>query len=632
MPNKSRWFACPGTSRGPAALKAPPSAMNPAHLCLAGGLLYPARRPDPGRRLLAIFCCLLGVLLQPALASTRPNFVVILVDDGGFMDFGGYGGEAKTPNIDQLADEGVRFSNYHTSPLCAPSRAMLLTGLDNHRTGIGTIPEALAPEQAGSPVYASRLLPGVETIADRLRAAGYQTFMTGKWHLGSGPGDLPVDHGFDRSFILDASGADNWEQKSYIPFYHEAPWFEDGSPANLPTDFYSSRFLVDRMIHYLESRKPDRPFFSYLAFQAVHIPVQAPKTYTDRYAGVYSAGWEILRERRFARAKQLGLVQQDAVLPPAHPMMRPWGSLSPEEQTHYERSMMVNAGMLESMDHHLGRLIDWLREQGELAQTVFVITSDNGPEYNDPATDPSFRWWMRLNGYHTDLERMGERGSMGAIGPEWASAAAIPGSLFKMYASEGGTRVPMIIRGPGISASARFNTALNFVTDLAPTIAHLAGIDDTGDMDGRSLVPLLTGRQVQVYGREDAVGMEVSGNSALFKYPYKLTRNTLPHGDDKWRLHNLALDPAELHDLSVSHAGIRDELLADYTAYSSSMNVIELPASFDIHRQIMRNVRDAYLSRYRYLPWLLGLGGLALLTLGTAAWLRFKRSKARQNP
>ena len=215
------------------------------------------------RMCLQLLCLLCFV---PLVTAAQPNFVVILVDDGAFMDFGGYGGEAKTPNINQLADEGVRFSNYHTSPLCATSRAMLLTGLDSHRTGVATLPEVLRQEQQEAEGYALRLSPGVDTIADLLREQGYETYMTGKWHLGRGDGDLPVDHGFDRSFILDASGADNWEQKSFLPFYGEAPWFEDGEPAMLPDEFYSSRFLVDKMMEYLDTRDMQKPFLAYVAF------------------------------------------------------------------------------------------------------------------------------------------------------------------------------------------------------------------------------------------------------------------------------------------------------------------------------------------------------------------------------
>jgi arylsulfatase A-like enzyme len=530
----------------------------------------------------------------PLASAAKPNFVVLLVDDGAFMDFGGYGGEAHTPNIDQLANEGVRFSNYHTSPMCAPSRAMLLTGLDSHRTGVATLPETISNEQRDSRGYQLRLLPGVETIADLLKNRGYETFMTGKWHLGRGQGDLPDDHGFDRSFALGASGADNWEQKSFLPFYDEAPWFEDGAPAKLPEDFYSSRFLVDKMMEYLDFRETQKPFFAYIAFQAIHVPVQAPREFTDRYEGVYRDGWGALRERRFARARSLGLVPKDAVPPAPHPALRPWASLSAQEREHFESTMMLNAGMLEAMDHHVGRLVSYLEDKGELANTVFVITSDNGPESGDPTADRTFQFWMNQNGYHTDSERLGEKGYWGAIGPEWASAAASPGALFKMYASEGGTRVPLIMRGPGIDPQP-FNNALNFVTDVAPTIAEMAGFE-AAQMDGRSLVPLLSGAAVEIYDRSDPIGLELAGNSALFKGDYKLTRNTLPHGDAEWRLHDLHRDPAESQDLSKQMPALRQELMDDYDRYAEANGVVALPKDFDIMTQININTRNKWLA------------------------------------
>src|SRR5688572_5995724 len=186
--------------------------------------------------------------VQPAAAQqARPNIVLIVVDDAGFTDFGAYGGEARTPNIDALAQRGAQFSRYYSSPLCSPSRAMLLTGMDNHRTGHSTIIEVLPPELRGRPGYTMRLEPGVVTLAERLRQGGYRTYVTGKWHLGHGPGDLPDSHGFDRSFVLDASGADNWEHRAYMPYYRTADWFENGERARLPSEFYSSQFIVDRM-------------------------------------------------------------------------------------------------------------------------------------------------------------------------------------------------------------------------------------------------------------------------------------------------------------------------------------------------------------------------------------------------
>ena len=566
-----------------------------------------------------------AALLLSATCLAQPNFVVLLVDDGGFMDFGGYGGEAQTPHINRLADEGVRFSNYHTSPLCAPSRAMLLTGLDSHRTGIGTIPEVVTESQADAPGYALRLLPGVKTIADRLADAGYETFMTGKWHLGRGAGDLPDSHGFDRSFTLDASGADNWEQKPFMPFYEEAPWFEDGQPAQLPDDFYSSRFLIDKMMEYLNGRDRQKPFFAYVAFLAIHIPVQAPREFTDRYDGVYAGGWDALRQQRFQRAQALGLAPEDAAPPNLHPALRAWDSLTAEEKVHYERSMMANAGMLEAMDHHIGRLIAYLESTGDLDNTVFVITSDNGPEFNDPATDPTFRMWMGQNGYHTDVERMGERGSMGAIGPEWASAASVPGSLFKMYVSEGGTRVPLIIRAPGVTQPG-FNPALNFVTDVAPTLAELAGLPPT-DMDGRSLIPVLTGTAAEIYGDDEPVGLEVAGNAALFKGRHKLTKNTRPHGDAQWRLHDLSRDPAELRDLSGELPELREQLLAGYQRYADALGVIPLPVDFDIQAQIGVNVQRKLLARS--MPTLIAIAAaiIVLILVGYAFHRRRRQSR-----
>ena len=231
-----------------------------------------------------------------ATAPAKPNIVVLLMDDAAFMDLGAFGGEAHTPNIDRLAARGAMFSGYHTSPLCAPSRAMLLTGIDNHRAGVATIEEVLPPSQRGKHGYGLHFEPGVLTIADRLKPAGYRTLMVGKWHLGHGEGQLPNRHGFDHSLALDASGADNWSAKPYMPYYRDAPWFEDGAPAMMPAAYYSSDLIVDRMIGYLDKAPPKtQPFFAYLAFQAAHIPVQAPRAFTDHYRGRYDAGWDQIR-------------------------------------------------------------------------------------------------------------------------------------------------------------------------------------------------------------------------------------------------------------------------------------------------------------------------------------------------
>ncbi|MDA9983819.1 arylsulfatase [Porticoccaceae bacterium] len=562
-------------------------------------------------------------------SDQRPNVVVILVDDAGLTDFAPFGGEAKMPAIQTLAERGIKFSNYHTSPLCAPSRAMLLTGIDNHRTGMGTIPEVLTANQAGQPGYSMFLEPGVRTLADRLKAEDYRTYMTGKWHLGSGAQDLPNSHGFDRSFALDASGADNWEQKPYMGYYDFAPWYEDGKPADLPEDFYSSKFIVDRMIRYLESDKqPNRrqPFFSYLAFQAIHIPVQAPREVTDSYNGVYDQGWHQLRKMRHQRAIALGLIAPDTALAEMPANSRDWGNLSPQDRALYARAMQVQAAMLESMDSHIGRFIEYLNGRGELDNTLFIVTSDNGPEPSYPLDISGMKTWMSFNGYNHRLDNLGEKGSMVAIGPEWASASASPLNMFKFYAAEGGIRVPLIIAGPNIERQ-NWQPAMVMVTDIAPTVLDYLEVKDQHKeavaITGRSIMPLLEGSATEIYADDEAIGMEVSGNSALIKGDYKLSRNSPPHGDNIWRLYNLAADPGESQDLRALQPEQFDLMMEDYKKYESEFGVIPLLAGFDYVEQARRNsIKNLMQSNWRGLA----LSAVVVLTL---FWLIIRRVRRR---
>lgn len=561
-------------------------------------------------------------------AARRPNFVLLLIDDSGYTDLGVYGGEARTPNIDQLAKRGAIFTQYHTSPLCSPSRAMLLTGIDNHRTGFATIPETLPVEQQNRPGYSMRLETGVETVATRLKAEGYRSYMTGKWHLGHGKGELPDSHGFDRSFVLDASGADNWEQKPYMPYYTSADWFEDGKPANLPKDFYSSKFLVDQMITYLQKDEgKSEPFIAYIAFQALHIPVQAPREFTDNYKGVYDQGWNATREARWQRAQDRGLIPQGAPLAPLHEKLRSWESLSADERALYAKSMQVHAGMIEAMDHHIGRLIEYLKARGEFENTIFLLTSDNGPEPSNPVAQTGFKTWMAGNGYTHELENLGEKGSMCFIGPEWANATASPGNLFKFHASEGGMRVPLIASGPGIAAGQRI-AGTSFVTDVTPTIYDYAGVTPARwngpvPMTGRSLKAALSGGG-RTYDLDTPIGMEVGGNAALFKGDYKLTKISLPWSDGQWRLYNLATDPGEAKDLREAEPERYKAMLADYEAYEQKMGVLRLPDDFNPHKQVRINALKKQLHHFRY-----QLAGAALVLVSLALlWLRRRKARA----
>ena len=529
--------------------------------------------------------------------SQQPNVIVILADDLGYTDLSAYGSEIHTPNIDRLADQGVKFSNYHTSPTCGPSRAMLLTGVDNHLAGVPNIPEALPPELSGIENYGGVLSPNVATVASLLHADGYHTYMSGKWHLGEEQANLPFNRGFERTFSMPHSGADNWQDRPYIPLYDHADWTRDGQEVHLEEPFYSSELLVDEMIGFIDSNQADgQPFFGYLSFLAVHAPVQAPKEFTDRYLETYNEGWSALRESRHASAISIGLVPEgsDRV---NHDFIDDWDGLSEEEQQFEAKRMAVYAGMASAMDYNIGRFLDYLEESGQLDNTVIIFTSDNGPEYSG-YPDSS----IESMGYTHEHENLGEIGSFNYIGPNFASAAASPLSYFKFHTGEGGVRVPLIISGPGIESVSGFHKAAVHVTDITPTILAMANVEPPNErfggrpiepMTGRSMTPILDGTAEQIYQPDDYVGLEVSGNTALFNDKYKIVLNRGPLGDNAWHLFDIVNDPGETVDLKAQNPAQFQHMLNLYQRYTEENGVQPVPefyiASDEIGQKLMRN-------------------------------------------
>ncbi|MES2129056.1 MAG: arylsulfatase [Pseudomonadota bacterium] len=519
----------------------------------------------------------------------RPNIVVLVADDWGFSDVGAYGSEIATPNIDALARRGVRFSNFHVAASCSPTRAMLLTGVDNHRNGLGNMPETMPTVHLGRPGYEGVLNGRAVTLASMLRDQGYHTYITGKWHLGKTPQTLPNRRGFERSYIQADSGSDNWEQRPYIFLYDKANWYEQGQPAQLPKDYYSSTFIVNKALDYIAQGRADgQPFFAYLGFQANHIPLQAPQTYIDKYRGRYDAGWSALRQSRSERAGELGLIR------PATPMAdmastADWRALTPGQQHYEARRMEVYAAMAEAMDAEVGRLVARLRQNGQYENTVFVFLSDNGPEPTDPASVLAIRLWLAAN-YSSAIERMGGKGAYASLGPSWASAAASPLSGYKFFAGEGGLRTPLIIAGlPGIRPGT-IAPSFAHVTDIMPTLLAAAGIAphlgsyrDAGvePIIGRSLVPVLQGAAQRTHAPGEAIGYELSGNAALFKDSYKLMRNLAPAGDGRWHLYDIEADPGETQDLQQALPGKFAELQVDYAAYAKANGVLPMPKGYD---------------------------------------------------
>ena len=548
----------------------------------------------------------LGMSAVTAQAAQQPNIVLILADDLGFTDIAPYGSEISTPSLTALANEGLRFTNYHTAASCAPSRAMLLTGVDSHRAGVSNIPEAIPPDQSAVDNYQGVLGNNVVTVASLLEEAGYHTYMAGKWHLGKERHELPSRRGFERTVAMADTGADNWEQKPYIPIYKKANWFADGEEMELPKDFYSSRFLIDKTIEFIDSNRADgQPFFAYVPFQAVHIPVQAPQEFIEQYMGVYDVGWEQLRQDRLTKALELGVVAQGAAMVEMS-TTQDWDAL-PDDRKRYEaKRMAVYGGMVAAMDFHIGRLIEHLKATGQYDNTLFIFTSDNGTEVSG-ATDPSrvqAQVLIRNQGYTSEYETLGLKGSFNSISPSFASASASPLAFYKFYAGEGGLRVPLIIAGQSVLNKGELNHALSHVTDITPTILSLAGVKAPDGrfggrpieaMIGRDLMPIIRGDVERVYAEDETIGYEVGGNAALFRGDYKIVMNRGPVGDGQWHLYNIVSDPGETEDLADAMPERMQVMSRAYQQYVLENGVLPVPVDYQQVYQVgINGLREVY--------------------------------------
>lgn len=524
--------------------------------------------------------------------SGRPNILLIVVDDMGFADLGSFGGEIETPNLDRLAYDGVRFTNFISAPTCSPARAMMLTGVDAHRAGFGNMVEELAPNQQGKPGYEGYLVERVATLPALLRDAGYRTYMTGKWHLGSGVGKGPGYRGFERSFALDSGGASHFaDMRPVMPRSVDtrASYRENGHKLErLPENFkYSSEFYVDRMIEYLsDDVKPGQPFFAYLSFTAPHWPLQAPDDAIEAQEGRYDAGYDALAESRLARQIEMGLVPPGAGRAERSPKERPWTSLDEEKRKTEIRAMEVYAAMVAEMDRHTGRLVDFLDRAGELDDTAIIFLSDNGPEGHDLDETwpieafPEIRLAIDAN-HDFSFEAMGREGSYLLYGPNWANAGSPAFRLHKGFPTEGGTRVPAFIRHPASVREPAIVNDLVYVTDLAPTILELAGVDHPGDVyQGRPIEPL-SGRSFVglIDGSGDAepdrvLGMELFGKRAVREGRWKIMHMPEPWGTGDWQLYDLVADPVEARDLADSHPDVLASLVSKWEDYARENNVI----------------------------------------------------------
>jgi arylsulfatase len=528
-----------------------------------------------------------SLVMAASAESAQPNILLIVADDLGYSDLGSYGGDISTPTLDQLARDGVQFTNMYAAPTCSITRSMLMSGTDNHLAGLGTMAEALQPFQRGKPGYEGYLNQRSYSIADLLKKGGYSTLMVGKWHLGLEADQGPDQRGFEQSFTLLEGGAAHFKPSSVDPTKIEQVHYrENGKAVTLPDNFYSTDFYTDKLISYLQNSKKDgKPFFAYAAYTSPHWPLQAPREYLDKYQGQFDQGYDSVRLARIERMKSLGLIARDAQPAnplPVNPALPGWDQLSPEQRRVESRKMEIYAAMVDNLDHNIGRVIDYLRESGQYDNTLIVFMSDNGA-----AGENHTQFYPP--GVHTDngFANLGQKGSQIDYGLRWAEVSAAPFHLFKGTTAEGGISVPAIIQLPKTLRRQGMERGVARVDDLAPTFLELAGIalpneapTDTSKhpITGKSMLSMLAGNG-SPHGNDSLAG-ELFGNAYYREGNLKLLglRPQAGFGASaqplQWQLFDLAQDRGETTDLAASQPETVQRLKDAWLKYAEQVGVV----------------------------------------------------------
>lgn len=544
---------------------------------------------------------------QPlAAAKDSPNVIVVLIDDLGFSDFGAFGSEIHTPTIDGLAREGLTFTNYHTTPVCSPARAALLTGLNPHRAGYGSV----ANSDPGFPGLRLELDEDVATLPEVLRARGYATFAVGKWHLvrdammneGASKASWPIQRGFDHYY---------GSLEGLNSFFHPTQLVRDNTPVelgDLPDDYYLTDDYTQQalsMIKALRASGSTKPFFLYFAHTAMHGPIGAKPHDIDRYRGAYVGGWDELRERRHARQIELGIIPEGTPLPPRNHEpgheVAAWESLTDEQRDLYPRYMEVYAAMLDAVDQSLARILATLDLLGERDNTLVVVTSDNGgtSEGGAEGTRSYFSRFVHLPDLPADWEPDVNRDPQLIGGPRtmvhyprgWAMASNTPFRLYKAQTYAGGIRVPLVASWPQGAATGKITPGLRdqyqYVTDITPTILDLIGVEHAGQrhnlptksLDGVSFAPVAASPDAESTHREQY--SEFGGNRGLYRDGWKIVTLHRPgddYDDSQWELYHVATDPNELHNVADQHPELLAELAASWEKAAWENTVFPLPS------------------------------------------------------
>lgn len=494
----------------------------------------------------SLFLALTLLSLPSLLAAAPPNVLLIVADDLGFSDLGCYGGEVATPNLDLLAERGLRLTRFYTTGRCCPSRASLLTGQYPHRVGVGHKVLDL-----GRPGYRGRISEDSVTIAEVLRNKRYRSFVAGKWHLGTPD---PTRNGFEEFYGTLVSGQTFWDPDHFLrmPTGRQPRQYPRGR-------FYGTDAVTDHAIDFLQLARqtPDQPWFLYLAYQAPHFPIQAPPAEINKYADRYTVGWDVIRAQRLEKMKQLGIVPAETPLTPRSPYWNygetvtgvnpAWDTLPADRRLDLARRMAIYAAMIDRIDQNIGRLIQDLRSAGEFEQTMIVFLSDNGAcaEWDPFGFDiKSSNQNILYQG--KDLETMGGPGTFHSVGSGWANASNTPWRLQKHYVHEGGISSPCIVHWPaGEIRTSEIDHQPAHLIDLMPTILEAADCEYSGKlkMAGKSLLPLLRTGTL----KRRPLFFEHEGNRAILDGDWKLVALR----DEPWELYNVANDRVELNDLAA---------------------------------------------------------------------------------
>ena len=523
-----------------------------------------------------------------ATPDSRPNIILIVADDLGYGDLGAFGGEINTPNLDSLANEGVRLTGFHTLSSCSPTRSILLTGVDNHLNGMGTMLEDRLPHHEGLPGYAGVLGDNVVTVARLLQRAGYKTFMSGKWHLGYEDHQTPHARGFEQTFALLNGGGNHFSDDGNNLRNLKSSYRRNGLPTMRPGGF-SSDVFTDQLIKNLAAAEDtDQPFFAYLAFTAPHWPLQAPRETITRYLGTYDEGWDAIRERRFLRMKSMGLIPAHTSLPARIAEVPAWDILSTTERKNEARKMAVYAAMVDNLDANVGRLLQYLKDSQQYDNSLIIFMSDNGADPYDRSQRPAYRSFFADKAYDNSLENMGAGNSYTFAGLGWAQVSSVHQSHYKFLPSEGGTRSPTIVRVPVTENSQRQKreTLNGFasILDITPPLLDVADAGDQENKDltykpsGKSMLAYLSGEEPAVYGATEPVSFELFGHGAVYMGPWKAMRLRAPWRDSHWALYNLEQDPSEQKDLAQVEPEILDTMLQAFAEYEVTNGVITEPA------------------------------------------------------